>query len=330
MPAEKTIRSGGTVKFAIILMAVLTIIVGAIEWARRVKTPDTPEPTAEMQPAQPFPRELRDGAGETLVIADRPKRIVSQTLGTDEILLAICSPERIAALSKLAENENYSNVVDEARRVAGRTTEGAEQILLLQPDLIFVASYSRAETVQLLQASHAPVFRFANFNSIADIKSNIRTVGYAVGSDTEAEALIRQMDESLAVVRARVPPGRPALRIMSFGQNGYTGGTNTTFDDMVRAAGAVNASAENGIEGIAKISAEKIIEWQPDFIVAGASPGELESVRRNLLADPVIAASRAGRSGQIIVIDNRHFLSVSQFVVRGVEDLAGGLYGKRP
>ena len=138
------------------------------------------------------------------------------------------------------------------------------------------------------------------------------------------------MDEALAAVRARVPTDRPALRIMSFGPSGYTGGANTTFDDMVRAAGAVNVSAANGIEGFAKISAEKIIEWQPDFIVAGANRDDIESVRRNLLADPIIATSQAGRSGRIIVIDNRHFLTISHYVVRGVEDLAGGLYGQRP
>jgi iron complex transport system substrate-binding protein len=245
-------------------------------------------------------------------------------------LLALCAPERIAALSKLAEDTHYSNVAEEARRVAGRSTEGAEQILQLQPDLIFVASYSRAETVQLLKASGAPVFRFANFTSIADIQGNIRTVGYAVGADAEAEAVIRQMDEALAAVRDRVPSDRPPLRVMSFGTSGYTAGENTTFDDMVRAVGAVNVSAENGIDGFAKDSAEKIIEWQPDYLVAGANHGEIESVRRAWFADPVIAASRAGRDGRILVIDNRHFLSVSQYVVRGVEDLADGLYGNRP
>ncbi len=275
-----------------------------------------------------FPRELRDAAGERLVIGSRPKRIVSQTLATDEILLAICPQEQIAALSSLAKDENYSNVVEEARRIGMRSTEGAEQILLLQPDLIFVASYSRAETVDLLKASHAPVFRFANFDSIADIKENIRTVGNAIGNSAEAERLNRQMDESLAGVRARVPPNEKRFRVMSFGHSGYTAGAKTTFDDMVRAAGAINVSAENGIDGFARISAEKIVDWQPDFIVAGANHGDAESTRESLLADPIIAASPAGLGKRIIVIDNRHLLTVSQYIVRGVEDLADGLYGK--
>lgn len=326
---SKTTRSTSAVRFVGILVATFAFFVLAIEWSRRISTWDAVVPVAEFRADEPFPRELRDAAGETLVIHERPQRIASQTLGADEILLAICPPERIVALSKLAEDENYSNVVAEARQISGRTTEGPEQILQLQADLIFVASYSRAETVQLLKASHAPVFRFANFNSIADIRTNIRTVGHAIGADVEADKLIRQMDESLAVIRDRAPREAPPPRIMSFGQGGYTAGANTIFDDLARAVGAINLSAENGIDGYDKISVEKTVEWQPDYIVAGANLGERESVRSGLLSDPVIATTQVGRAQRIIVIDNRHFLTVSQYVVRGVEDLADGLYGKQ-
>ena len=115
---------------------------------------------------------------------------------------------------------------------------------------------------------------------------------------------------------------------MSYGREGYTAGANTLFDDIIHAAGAVNLSAEKGLTGFAAISIEKIAEWQPDVIVIGAHRGEMEAARKQVLSDPVIASSRAGRAGRIIVIDNRHFLTVSQCVVRAVEDLSNGLYGK--
>jgi iron complex transport system substrate-binding protein len=324
-------RFKGTLRYIIVIVVALALIVGGIEAVRRMKAPAGTNQTTVTNDAsaRAFPRELRDAAGETLVIKTKPNRIVSQTLGTDEILLAICQPERVVALSNLAEDANYSNVVEQARAVPGRRTEGAEQILQLKPDLIFVASYSRAETVDLLKASRAPVFRFANFDSIADVRANIRTVGYATDCDAEAEKLIRRMDEELAAIRARVPREAPPPRVMSYVRAGYTAGAGTLFDDLLRAAGAVNVSAEHGMKGFTKISVEKIAEWQPDFIITGANQGEVEDNRRELLADPVIAASRAGRAGRIIVMDNRHFLTVSQYVVRAVEDLADGLYGSQ-
>ncbi|MGH9845293.1 MAG: ABC transporter substrate-binding protein, partial [Blastocatellia bacterium] len=318
---------GSAVYIAVIVTA-LALVVAGIEITRRLKTP-ADAPTNVPAAARPFPRELRDAKGELLALQREPQRIVSQTLGTDEILLAICPPERVVALSNLAEDGNYSNVVEEARQIPGRTTEGPEQILQFKPDLIFVASYSRAETVELLKASKAPVFRFANFDSIADIKSNIRTVGYATGTDAAAEKLIRQMDEDLAAVRARIPKSESLVRVMSYDQLGYTAGANTIFDDVVRAAGAVNVSAEQGIKSFAKINSEKIVEWQPDFLITSANQGKEKSVHDRLLEDPAVGTSKAGRAGRIVLIDNRHFLTVSHHVVRFVEDLANGLYGNR-
>lgn len=137
------------------------------------------------------------------------------------------------------------------------------------------------------------------------------------------------MDAELAAIRGRVPTGASPARVMSYDKLGYTAGSNTIFDDVVRAAGAVNVCAEKGIKGFAKINSEKILEWQPDFLIMGASPGKEKSVHDRLLEDPAVATSKAGRAGRIIVIDNRHFLTVSHHVVRFVEDLANGLYGDR-
>jgi cobalamin transport system substrate-binding protein len=321
-------RFKGSAVYIAVLVAALALAVAGIEVARRLKTPADTITTVPAA-ARPFPRELRDAKGETLILPREPQRIVSQTLGTDEILLAVCPPERVVALSNLAEDGDYSNAVEEARRIPGRTTEGPEQILQFKPDLIFVASYSRAETVELLKSSKAPVFRFANFDSIDDIKSNIRTVGYATGTDTAAEKLIGKMDADLAAIRARIPKNESPARVMSYDKLGYTAGSNTLFDDVVRAAGAVNVCAEQGIKGFAKINSEKILDWQPDFLITGANQGKEKSVRDRLLEDPAVANSKAGQAGRIIVIDSRHFLTVSHHVVRFVEVLANGLYGDR-
>ncbi len=323
-------KTGGSLKFVVIILVVLAAAIVGIEISRRAgNSTVSPPPISENQAAQPFPRELRDGSNESFIIQTKPQRIASQTLGTDEILLAICEPERVIALSSLAEDANYSSVVEQARAIPNRATQGAEQILQLQPDLIFVASYSRAETVEQLKASKAPVFRFSNFTTLEDIKINIRTVGYATGCDAEAEKLIAKMDSDLAAVSARIPKDQAAPRIMSYGGSGYTAGDRTIFNAMARAAGAVNVSAENGIVEFVKLSGEKIAEWQPDFIVAGANTNEIEAKRRQLLNDPIIKATKAGKAGRVIVIDNRYYLTVTHHAVRGVEILADELYGKQ-
>lgn len=314
---------------ALVLIALACVAVGIEALRRFSPSPETATDSAHAtadHPQTPYPRTLRDAGGNHLIIRQRPARIASQTLGTDEILLAICRPERIVAFSRFALDPKYSNVADEARAAGAPAVQNAEDILQLNPDLIFVARYSRAEAIEQLQAAGAPAFRFANFDRIEDIKTNIRTVGHASGDDQQAESLVGRMNDRLASIRARIPQGIERPRVMTYGSAGYTAGANTLFDDIIRHAGGTNVAAERGIGGFGKISAEQLLEWQPDFIVVGANRGEFEKVRQQLLANPAVATTNAARAGRVIIMDNRYFLTVSHHVVRAVEALAAELY----
>ena len=319
--------------FILCLVCGVAVAIGLIESLRgygetvQPQRSDVSAPVAERAKA-PFPRVISDASGETLIIPHKPQRIVSQTLGTDEILLALCDPQRIAALSVLVDNANYSNVTAPAQLVKGRTNADAEQMLYLHPDVIFVASYSKAELVELLKAAHAPVFRFAHFDHIEDIKANIRTVGYAIGEDDKAEALVQHMERDLVRLQASIPKDVPPVRVMLYGQSGHTGGAHTTFDDMVHAVGAINITAEKGVTGFRKISSEQLIQWNPEVIIASADRDTVEETRHHLLQDPAVAVTRAGQNQRVIVIPNHLFLTVTHHITQGIEQLARELYHK--
>ena len=125
-------RSKGSAVYVAVTIAMLALVVAGIEITRRLKAP-ADAITAIPRASRPFPRELRDAKGETLNLPREPQRIVSQTLGTDEILLAVCPPERVVALSNLAEDGDYSTVVEEARRIPDRTTRGRSRFCSSSP-----------------------------------------------------------------------------------------------------------------------------------------------------------------------------------------------------
>jgi len=286
-------------------------------------------PVAERAGA-PFPRTLSDASGATQVIPRPPQRIVSQTLGTDEMLLTLCEPERLVALSALVDDASYSNATAQAQAIKGRAKASAEQILQFQPDMIFVASYSRAELLTLLTAARAPVFRFGFFDRLEDIKLNIRIVGYILGADEPAEALVQQMEQALARVQASIPPHRPPVHVMFYGLSGYTGGAHTTFDDMVQAVGAVNVAAMHGIQGFRKVNSEQLLQWHPEVIVTSAHPDAQDDTRRQLLQHPAVAVTPAGKRQRIIVIPTHHFVTVTHHIVQGIAQLARELYQPEP
>jgi iron complex transport system substrate-binding protein len=139
------------------------------------------------------------------------------------------------------------------------------------------------------------------------------------------------MDRDLNAIRARVPTGGQCSPcVLSYSADGYTAGSGTLFDDIIRTAGAINVAAEHHLDEFPKINAEQVADWQPDFIVAGADAGQFEETRRQLLANPAVAATNAARSNRIIIMDNRYFLTVSQYVVHAVGALVDGLYAEQP
>ncbi|HHB93071.1 MAG TPA: ABC transporter substrate-binding protein [Thioploca sp.] len=274
----------------------------------------------EPELATSFPRQLYDNSANTVVITTKPKRIVSLTLATDEILLAICPTKNIAAISTMATDSNYSNIAVQSSKILAKTTTNIEHILSFRPDLVFVASYSRAEMVELLQRTSTAVFRFANFNNIDDIKQNIKTVGFAIGEDKQAAIVVAKMEADIKAIQSSIPKIKPP-RIMSY-SSGYTAGRNTTFDAMSKLVGAINIIAEQGINQHVKINNEYILAWQPDFIISHAHKDKFDLVTQQMLTNPAIFASKA----KIIIIETRYFLSVSQYIVAGIRALAQKLY----
>jgi iron complex transport system substrate-binding protein len=283
----------------------------------------TPAPATEAARADGFPRTVTDGAGRSIRLTARPVRIVSQALASDEMLLPMVPPERLVGLSELSRDPTYSNVVDEATRHPAPSIVTAEDIVRLKPDVIFVTTYSRAETVQVLESTGAPVYRLANFDDLDGVMTNLRRVGAAVGEEAAAERIVAEMQKRLAAVAAR-RTGRPPLRVLSF-SGGFTAGRGTSFDDIVRRVGAINEAAARGIDKFPRLSEEQVLAWNPDVLVAGALPGEAEAVRRRLLTGAGVGQTTAARRNQIVIIDTRRYLAVSQHVVDAVEQLADSL-----
>lgn len=282
-------------------------------------------PPAAQTATPPGVRFVTDGAGKTVAVPLRPQRIVSQTVATDEILLAMLPPERLAALSNLSDDPRYSYCADKAGLVPGRCG-GAEAILQLQPDLIFVASYSRAELVELLSASGAPVYRFTRFGGFDDVKANIRALGEAVGEPAAAAGLIADLERRLAALEERARRRRQRPRLVSFGASHFTAGAETTFDDLARVVGGVNVAAEQGVVGFRQISPEQLVRWKPDYVVTSAEWGKEDEVRRRLLDDPATAAAVGHDPRRIIVVESRALTTVSQHLADAAEHLEKRLF----
>ncbi len=258
--------------------------------------------------------------------AGPPQRVVSQTVGTDDLLLALAAPGQIAALSHLARDERYSPGFKAARNLPSLTNGEAEDILRHDPDLVLAASYTQVEVLNLLRRAKVNILLIEKFETLEDLYANTRRVGKVLGREARAEALIGQWQTRVEALRQRLQGVKP-VRVLAVGWYPFTAGSGTTFQDLCEHAGAINVAAEAGLRGHAPTPGEQVLAWRTEVLVAPGEPGlDLLARLREL---PPYKFLPALRQGQVVVIPGALMAATSQARIDGYEMLAKALHPER-
>ena len=260
-----------------------------------------------------------------------PQRILTYSLGHDEIVMSLVEPDRIAAVGKFTTNDSYSNVVDWVTEIP-IYEKGAENVLAQQPDLFIASKFTKADIVELIKEAGVPVVRPSLESSSQGNIPNILLVGYMLGVEERALELAAEIEDRLAVVREQVPPtddlGRPnVIAITRYSEKVYVPGSGTTEGGIIEAAGGTNTAALEGLEGIQKVSLESVAAMNPDVILitqTGDSGGD--ALRDDLLQHPALAEMPAVVNERIHVVGSKTFTTLSHWNVRGIEETASLLY----
>jgi iron complex transport system substrate-binding protein len=250
-----------------------------------------------------------------------PQRVVSQSVGTDELLLALADPGQIAALSHISHDGRFSPVAEDARRFPAIQDSDAESVLRFRPDLVLAASYTRPETLALLRRAGVRLVVLDHFDTLEDVYTSLRILGRELGQDGRAEAVIKQSRARVDALAARLKGVKP-VRVLSAGVYPFTSGAGTTFQDLCDHAGAINVAAEAGLKGHAPTPSEKLLVWNVEVLVAS---GE-DNIRTRLGELPHYRALPAFRTGRVVVIPSSMMSSVSHHRIATYEALARALH----
>lgn len=244
-----------------------------------------------------------------------PKRVVSMNLCTDQLAMLV-GPDQLISVSYLAQDPRSSAMVRQAQTYPANRGL-AEDIFLLQPDLVIAGTYTTRATVSMLKRLGIPVVEFSPANSLSDVRLRIEQMGEALGQPDRAAELIAQFDRDLS--QLEVMEGSDP-RAATYYANSYTSGIGTLASSVMEAAGLSNIAAELGFAGGGRLPLESLVMAQPDLIITGRrfdTPALAEAVlthpamqvlQRNAGAAPV-----AGRDW---VCGTPHVLSAIRSLVR--------------
>ncbi|HWQ62673.1 MAG TPA: ABC transporter substrate-binding protein, partial [Negativicutes bacterium] len=133
---------------------------------------------------------VRDSQGQVTKLAGKPQRILSLTLGTDEILMALVSPDRVAGLTQYAFDPGISNIAGQAGQVKGQIRDvNAEAVLAIKPDLVVAWDFVGPEAVRTMREIGIPLFVCKTPASIADIRQAVLDIAEAVGEGAKGQAI---------------------------------------------------------------------------------------------------------------------------------------------
>jgi iron complex transport system substrate-binding protein len=281
-----------------------------------------------------YPLTVTDDSGTRLTLPSPPRRIISLTLPTDEILLSLVDPSRILAVTTLAADPGISNVSALAAGVPRAMTLAVEPIVALRPDLVFAASWSDASPIGQLRSAGVPVYQVASATSVAAVEREIAACALLTGEEKKGAEIIARMRSEIAAVERRVEtiPRQKRLRVLDYTSFGASMGKGSSWDDIVRHAGLVNA-----VDGIASdqwgqvtISTEKLLEINPDIIILPGwvygNPRGADALRRRVLNDPTLQVLSAVRAGRVYSMPERLRSCTSQYIADAVAWLARTAY----
>ena len=264
---------------------------------------------------------ITDDLGVTVTIENPPERIVSLSPANTEILFALGLDEKIVGVTEYC---TYPEAALSKEKIGGFSTVNIEKVSVLNPDLIVAADGNSEETLAHLRELGFTVITI-NADTIDTTLNDILLVGKATGADAEAEALVSSMKADLAEIAEKTSAEeKPTILHCMWTDPLWISGSGTFQDEMITAAGGINAAAAEG--GWVALTLEKFLTMNPDIIVVdsgnGMGVGADDALRDFFLKDPRMQSLSAVQNEQVYVVNADIIDRGGPRIVEGVEALA--------
>jgi iron complex transport system substrate-binding protein len=236
---------------------------------------------------------------ESTSAADLP-RVASMNLCTDQLLISLADPGQILGLSRY-EGGRFKSFAVEGAEQFRVLSGGAEDVLLLHPDVVVASQYDKRSTRELLKEKGLHLAEFAVPRNLDEVRAQIREMGDLVGHPDRATAEVSRLDDAIA--RARKAVSQHHYKVLPLSQRGWVSGSDSLLSSLLAETGLFNAAGDLGIAFGGYASLEAIVNLQPDFIVVADASERAEDDGHAFLLHP--ALERLYPPSRRIVIPDR-------------------------
>ncbi|WKA28470.1 ABC transporter substrate-binding protein [Bradyrhizobium roseum] len=201
-------------------------------------------------------------SGSAVSAANLP-RLVSMNVCTDQLVLTLAAPEQILGLSRFSRDGWQSKAGDLSRYPV--LSGGAEDVLLIKPDLVVTSAFDKRSTREFLKAKGLRLVELAVPRTLDEARQQIREAGDITGHPDRAAAEIARLDAALA--RARAAVSERHFRVLPLSRRGWVAGSDSFVGSLLGETGLRSAAGDLGFAFGGFASLEAIVKLRPDFIV---------------------------------------------------------------
>jgi len=212
-------------------------------------------------------------------------RVVSMNVCTDQLLLPLADPAQILGLSRFSRDAWQSWAAENARRYPN-LSGGAEDVLVLKPDIVAASLFDKRATRELLKAQGLRLAEFPVPRNLDEVRAQIREMGEIVGHGDRAEAEIARLDAAMA--RAHEVVVEKHYSVLPLSRRGWVSGSDSLVSSLLTETGLFNAATKLGLGTGGLISLEEIVKARPDFLLVSEEGDRAEDEGSAFLLHPAL------------------------------------------
>ena len=255
-----------------------------------------------------------------------PRRIVTLGGSVTEIVYALGAGDQGVGVDA---SSVYPEAATEKPNVGYFRKVPAEGVLSLNPSLVLALEGTGPPTVfEQFRSAGVRTVQVPDTPSVTGAKQKIQTIGDLLGRSARGDSLIAAMERDLDEARALRAEAASTPRVLFVYARGSgtmnVAGRGTSAAAMIELAGGENAIT--GFEGFKPMSAEAVVEAEPDVILALTRGLESIGGTKGLLEQPGIPLTPAGKQKRIVAMDDLLLLGFGPRLGTAVQRLTDKLH----
>ena len=267
-----------------------------------------------------------DGEENIVKLAAPARKIIVFAQSALEII------DGLGAMELVVEVDNWSVMMAEP---LAEGFEGAgdvyglniERIAELNPDILITITGGPEDDYQKVRELGIEIYRVIDVKGIEGVYDEIANISKIIGLEDKGKELVSELkkgvDEIYNQIKDLSDEQKPRVFYEVWNDPLMGAGADTFISDLIEKSGGVNILSEDNLTGWPEYSVEKLIEKNPDVIIAPMSLAADSSV---ITGDERFSSIDAVTSGRVYVVPDNPISRPNQNLIKALQMLSKAIH----